>query len=173
METRFGTVGDRVARIGVYWIVVILSVLIDQATKAAAREVLESGPRVLIPGVINLVHVENTGAAFSLGEGAGVLFIGVAVVFIVLATGIVWKNPNIPFNLVIPLGLVAGGGMGNMIDRILGGSVTDFISTAFMDFPVFNVADICVTVGIVLCVIGFWVWDARLEDAGLDGQGNV
>lgn len=173
METRFGTVGDRAVRIGVYWIVVILSVLIDQTTKAAAREVLESGPRVLIPGVINLVHVENTGAAFSLGEGAGVLFIGVAIVFIVLATGIVWKNPNLPFGLVVPLGLVAGGGMGNMIDRVLWGSVTDFISTAFMDFPVFNVADICVTVGIVLCAIGFWVWDSRMQGTELDGQGNV
>lgn len=157
-------------RVVVYWIVVILAVLLDQTTKAAAREVLEEGPRVLIPGVINLIHVENTGAAFSLGQGANMLFIAIAVVFIVIATAIVWRTPNLPYKLVIPIGLVAGGGMGNMIDRIIDGSVTDYISTAFMSFPVFNVADICVTVGIVLCFIGYWRWDNKEALELADGE---
>ena len=161
MERGFGSRAARGMRIAVYWIVVILVVLIDQTTKAAAREVLEEGPRALIPGVINLVHVENTGAAFSMGQGATLLFIVIAVAFIVGATALVWSHPNMPYFLVIPVGLVAGGGMGNMIDRVIDGSVTDFISTAFMSFPVFNVADICVTVGIILCLLGFWAWDSK------------
>ena len=160
-------------RIVVYWLVVILAVLVDQTTKAAAREVLEEGPRVLIPGVINLVHVENTGAAFSVGQGATLLFVAIAVVFIVGATAIVWRTPNLPYKLVVPIGLVAGGGLGNMIDRIIDGSVTDYISTAFMDFPVFNVADICVSVGIVLCLVGYWRWEKSEASELSDGEANA
>lgn len=162
MERKSGLV-DRSMRIAVYWIIVILAVCVDQATKAAAREVYENGPQVLLPGIINIVHVENTGAAFSVGQGATVLFVAVAVVFVVGATILVWKTSDLPLPLVVSIALVAGGGLGNMIDRVIDGSVTDFLATAFMNFPVFNVADICVTVGIVLSVVGFWIWDARRE----------
>lgn len=163
METRFGSMTRRGMQIATYWIVVILVVIVDQATKAAAREVLEGPSRPLIPGIINLVHVENTGAAFSLGQGATLLFIAIAVAFVIGATLIVWRTPDLPQGLVASIGLVAGGGFGNMIDRVIDGSVTDFIATAFMNFPVFNVADICVTVGVVTSLIGYWVWESKRE----------
>ncbi|MDO4536961.1 MAG: signal peptidase II [Coriobacteriales bacterium] len=150
-------------RICVFWVVVILVVACDQATKAAMIMLLEDGPRVLIPGIMNLVHVENTGAAFSMGEGAGPLFVLIALVFLAGAAIFVWRTDDMPLRLAGAVGLVAGGGIGNMIDRIMNGSVTDFFATAFIDFPVFNVADICVTVGIVCVVIGFWLWDGLGE----------
>lgn len=173
METRFGALTSRGMRITMYWFVVILAVILDQSTKAAARELLADGPLVMIPGVINLIHVENTGAAFSFGEGATVLFVVIAVLCIAASTFAVWTIPDIPYRLVLPLGLLAGGGMGNMVDRILTGSVTDFIATAFISFPVFNVADICVTIGAVLSLVFFWRWDDRNEPVRLDGQDDA
>lgn len=164
MKLRFGSTMSKGMRIALYWLVLVLAVILDQTTKAAAREVLADGPRVLIPGVINLVHVENTGAAFSIGEGGGVIFILIALAFIVASSVIVVRTDDLPSSLVIFVGLVAGGGLGNMIDRIIDGSVTDFIATAFMNFPVFNVADMCVTVGVALSVVGFWVWDSHREE---------
>lgn len=176
LERRFSFFTGRNSRIALYWIIVILVVIVDQATKAAAREVYENAPEVLIPGIVNLVHVENTGAAFSMGEGATLLFIVVAIAFVSGATYLVWSESTLPLGLVPPIALVAGGGLGNLIDRIMKGSVTDFFATAFMDFPVFNVADICVTVGIVLSVVGYWTWESKREvqEAGaIDEQGNV
>ncbi len=152
----------------IFWLIVILVVAVDQATKAAITVNLEDGPKVLIPGVINLVHVENTGAAFSIGEGGGVLFILIAVAFLVGSTLLIWREPDLPMQVVVAVGMVAGGGMGNMIDRIMQGSVTDFIATAFMDFPVFNVADICVTVGVVCATVGYVLWDSRREQGHRD-----
>lgn len=165
MELKVNAITEKGARIAMYWIIVILSVIVDQTTKAAAREVLEESSMVLIPGVINLIHVENTGAAFSLGQGATLLFVAVAIAFVIVATLVVWRTPDLPYGLVVTIGLVAGGGLGNMIDRIMGGSVTDFIATAFIDFPVFNVADICVTVGVILSIAGYWVWESRKEES--------
>lgn len=150
-------------RIVFFWLVVIIAVLIDQATKAAAIEVLEDGPKVLIPHVVNLIHVENTGAAFSIGEGANPLFIIVALVFIGAACYFVVNEKDLPFNIVFSVGMVAGGGLGNMIDRIMNGSVTDFLSFAFIDFPVFNVADMFVTVGIAYTCVAYWLFDSRRE----------
>jgi signal peptidase II len=83
----------------------------------------------------------------------------------------VWNKPDLPMGLVVSIGLVAGGGMGNMVDRLMEGYVTDFIATRFIDFPVFNVADMCVTVGVFATVIGYWVWDSRRErDDGNKGS---
>lgn len=70
-----------------------------------------------------------------------------------------------PMGLVCSLGLVAGGGVGNLIDRIVAGEVTDFFATTFVNFPVFNVADIFVTCGVVAVLLCWQRWDAgRGED---------
>jgi signal peptidase II len=150
-------------RILIYWIIVILAVTVDQATKAAAVEVLDNGPLTLVPGLINLVHVENTSAAFSIGEGSNLLFIIIAIAFIAVASFFVWNEDDLPLPITCTVGFVAGGGLGNMIDRIMNGSVTDFISLAFIEFPVFNVADVFVTCGIVLTVVMYWNWETKLE----------
>lgn len=170
MNTGLAAIRGRGLHIFLFWITVMLVVAFDQSTKAAATEVLEQGPGVLIPGVMNLVYVKNTGAAFSMGEGAGLLFIVVAIAFMIGAVLFVWKQPDLPTNLVLAVGLVAGGGLGNMIDRIMDGAVTDFLATAFMSFPVFNVADICVTVGVAWAILGYWLWDSRVASSEAGGQ---
>ncbi|MBO7674102.1 MAG: signal peptidase II [Atopobiaceae bacterium] len=153
MNIRSGEYAKKGVRIAMFWFLVMIVVTVDQATKAAAIEVLEHGPLTVIPGVIDFVLVRNTGAAFSFGEGAGVVFILIAIAFLVGAVIAVVNSDDMPFGMVASIAFVAGGGVGNMVDRILMGSVTDFIKTTFMDFPVFNVADICVTLGVVACMV--------------------
>ena len=158
-----------------FWVFVILVVILDQATKAAAKEVLEHGSLTAIPHVLDLVLVQNTGAAFSIGQGASVLFIIFALVFFVVALHFVANTEDLPFSLVVPIALVAGGGVGNMVDRILTGSVTDFLSLSFMNFPVFNTADVCVTLGAILCFLFYWKWDTQKQALMMDAnsQGNA
>ena len=172
MERQLAAVHGRGLRVLVFWLVVILTVTIDQATKAAVTVNLEHQSMTLIPGVIDIVYVENTGAAFSIGQGGGLIFILVAVAFLVGAMITVWNKPDLPMGLVVSIGLVAGGGMGNMVDRLMEGYVTDFIATRFIDFPVFNVADMCVTVGVIATVIGYWIWDSRRGRDDGDGSSD-
>ncbi len=143
----------RRTRLTLFLVTAAVAVILDQIVKAWVRSALpktgDTAP--FIPGVLRLLHVENTGAAFSMGEGKGFFFVAIAVAIFILALLAVWKEElSVPFALA--LGAVAGGGIGNMIDRLVQGSVTDFFATQFMDFPVFNVADIFVTLG-VICVL--------------------
>lgn len=143
----------RRTRITLFLVMAAVAVILDQIVKAWVRSALpktgDAAP--FIPGVLRLLHVENTGAAFSMGEGKGFFFVAIAIAIFILALLAVWKEElSVPFALA--LGAVAGGGIGNMIDRLIQGSVTDFFATQFMEFPVFNVADIFVTLG-VICVL--------------------
>lgn len=139
--------------------------MLDQATKAWARLALADGPMTLVEGVMDLSLTYNTGAAFSLGQGAGVVFALVAVAAVVAVFYVVWRHPEMPRALVVSLSCVAGGGLGNMVDRLAFGMVTDFLRTTFVDFPVFNVADAFITVGVAASVVLLWRWDARREAA--------
>ncbi|MDO4404678.1 MAG: signal peptidase II [Atopobiaceae bacterium] len=159
-------VSEGISRKGIsviaFWFMAILVVIADQATKVAVRHLMPVGspPRPLIPGVIDLYRVENTGAAFSIGRGSTWLFVACAAVAFLVACYMVWHY-ELPFPLVLSLGCVAGGGVGNMIDRIATGSVTDFLATTFINFPVFNVADIFVTCGVAVSVVLYLRWEAE------------
>jgi signal peptidase II len=121
----------------------------DQVTKAIVRA--QIGPfeqHEVLPG-IKLVHTENTGVAFSALSGGGPLVVLVAVV--ALAALLVFFFTHLTRPLVwLPTGLLLGGAAGNLIDRVRAGSVTDFIKLPH--WPAFNVADIAVTVGVVVLV---------------------
>ena len=124
----------------------------DQFTKFLVLEHIPLyGHMDFIPGVLNLTYVQNTGAAFSSFEGAQWLFV---LVFVLLTVAIIWEfsGKRWPFTTFERWLIVAiyGGGIGNMIDRFRMGFVVDMIETAFMDFPVFNVADCFITCGCIL-----------------------
>ena len=158
VDAMHGSRSWRGARLVVFWVVCVLAVLVDQVTKAAVRASLVSGkPQEFIPGVLDLSFVKNTGAAFSLGEGAGPVFIVFAAVVLAFGIWLVWSHDGLPMPIVVSVACVCGGGVGNMIDRMIFGYVTDFFATSFIDFPVFNVADIFVTVGIAVSVILYLV----------------
>lgn len=136
-----------------FWAVAIGVLVLDQLTKYLIRASFQVGEiRSFIPGVIDLTYVRNVGAAFGIFPGRQPIFVATSVVvlFVVWAY---WRrsHPN-DRPLVFALGLVTAGGVGNLIDRVVLGRVTDFLSTAFMDFPVFNVADSAISVGVAILI---------------------
>lgn len=108
----------------------------------------------LIPGVLQLTYVRNTGAAFSSFEGQQWLF---ALIFLVFTGLILWEYFKKPMAFTgferWCIAAIYGGGLGNMIDRLRLGYVVDMFETTFMDFPVFNVADCFITCGCVLVMV--------------------
>ena len=106
-------------------------------------------------GVLELLYIQNTGAAFSLLENAQWLFILIAVLAVILITLFLIRIPGkrrfLPLQILLTL--ISAGAVGNLIDRIRLGYVRDFIYFSLIDFPVFNVADIYVTVSTVLLVL--------------------
>jgi signal peptidase II len=107
-----------------------------------------------------IVHWKNTGAAFGMLQGYGLVFTALAVVVSGL---IIYYFPRLSpsdWPLRAALCLQLGGALGNLVDRLTkGGQVTDFISVG--NFAVFNVADACISVGVVVLLIGFWIKDSQ------------
>ena len=107
-----------------------------------------------IPGLLQLTYVRNTGAAFSSFEGQQWLF---ALIFAVFTVAIVYEyvKKSMPFTTLERwlIAAIYAGGLGNMIDRVRLGYVVDMIETTFMEFPVFNVADIFITCGCILMMV--------------------
>ena len=145
-------------------------VVLDQLSKAWVRAALVPGkPVTLVPHVMDLSLVYNTGAAFSMGEGRGTLFVLICAVICAGCCVLAWRERDMPPALLVTLGCICGGGIGNAIDRVVAGRVTDFFATTFMDFAVFNVADVFITCGVILAFILWCRWDAkRGADASSD-----
>ena len=144
----------------------VLLILADQATKSLAADRLREGPFVLIPGVFELRFVENRGAAFGILSNGRVFFIVLGLVF--LAVCLLFLARVRDSGRFLPLAVCAAvliaGDAGNLTDRIVLGYVRDFLYFRLIDFPVFNIADICVTCagGAALVLILFRYRDEEL-----------
>ena len=128
---------------------------LDQWTKfLVVKNIPLYGQVEVIPEVVSLTYVQNTGAAFSSFRGMQWLFV---VVFAVFTAGVVWEfiKKKMPFTTFERWCIVAvyAGGLGNMIDRLRFGYVVDMIKTEFMNFPVFNVADCFITCGCIVLLV--------------------
>ena len=142
------------------WWIALLVALADRLTKVLVARLCPRGG-ALIPGIINLRPVENQGIAFSMLSGKG---LGLVLFTAALIAGLVaWlvTHPDDPPLLRAGLWLIAGGGLGNLYDRLTRGSVVDFLEPAFVRFAVFNVADICICFGAVLVLLGSLKGDIR------------
>jgi signal peptidase II len=138
-------------------------VVCDQITKFAIREHMDAFSAInIIPGWLRIIHTENTGAAFGvLAEGnpvlRSVILIGIsALVLLFVVSALLKRSASFaPALTRLGLGLVLGGAVGNLYDRIARGAVTDFIEVYRGDwsFPAFNVADSAITVGAVLLLL--------------------
>ena len=129
--------------------VAIAVVAADQAVKAIVRSSIGPFEQVhVVPGV-KLVYARNSGVAFSVLSGGGVLVVLVAVV--ALGALIAFFVTHLRRPLVwLPTGLLLGGAIGNVIDRVRDGAVTDFVKLPH--WPAFNLADACITVGVLALV---------------------
>ena len=132
-------------------LLIALIVGTDQLIKFWAVQILMSGSSiVLIPGVFQLTYVENRGAAFSFLENH-ISFFVVATLLVLCAIIYSFHKNLVPTKLGrLSLTFVAGGAIGNLIDRILHGYVVDMFYFELIDFPVFNVADIFIVTGGIL-----------------------
>ncbi len=148
------------------FIIMGLVLLADQLTKYLVETRIPLyGVWVPIPaleGIFRIVHTANTGAVFGLFQGTGMFFAALAVV---VAGAIVYFNLTLPGNqwaIRIALGLQLGGALGNLIDRLRQGHVTDFIDTG--PWYIWNLADLSIVSGVILFAFAYWR-EIRREEA--------
>ncbi len=144
----------------------------DQITKAFVRSNLAVGeiwaPWPWLLPYARIVHWTNTGAAFGMFQNWGGLF---TILAVVVSVAILYYFPQVPaqdWPLRLALGMQLGGAVGNLIDRLAIGSVTDFISVG--NFAVFNIADASVSLGAAILVLGMWLKERSERAAQNRGQ---
>lgn len=124
--------------------------VLDRITKTIVAAQVPYGTEIPVIGhLVGITNVKNSGAAFGIAPAGAWLFL---IASVVVATGLVIyvaRNPGTPWNDAV-LGLILGGTVGNGFDRIVFGTVTDFINVHF--WPVFNVADSAISIGVVLLI---------------------
>jgi len=132
-------------------IVAAVVIVLDQVTKELLRSSLAFGASAaVVPGVVTLVRTTNSGAAFSALSGSVVVVTLLALAVLALLLGFFARFATRRF-LWLPTGMIAGGALGNLIDRVRLGAVTDFIKLPH--WPAFNVADSAITLGVIALVL--------------------
>ncbi len=138
----------------------------DQITKALVLKNLSMG-EVLAPvpaweRLFRIIRTSNTGAAFGLFSKGGNFFMIVAIIVILIIIYYIATYPALPKIVQISLGLQLGGALGNMWDRVQHGSVVDFVDIGF--WPIFNVADISIMIGVTILAVWLWQEDEKQQD---------
>lgn len=150
------------ARNIIFAIAGVVSIVLDQWTKILARTHLKTmGPwraKVIVPDYFDLRYSENTGVAFGMGQslpGGRIILTLVAILALSLVGYYLKRSGPRQYRLHLALGLVGGGAIGNLIDRIAFGRVTDFIvwKVGRHEWPAFNIADAALVVGVALMAI--------------------
>ncbi|MEP7105693.1 MAG: signal peptidase II [Chloroflexota bacterium] len=127
--------------------------VLDRVTKGLVNASVPQGSEVnVVPGLVWIANYRNAGAAFGLVPAASLLFLVASIVVAVALVVYVARNPGHPLTEAL-LGLILGGTLGNGYDRAFHGSVTDFIALHW--WPVFNVADAAISVGVALLLASY------------------
>ena len=142
-------------------------IVVDQVAKAIVRSEIVLGEEIDVLGPLGLTQTHNTGVAFGLAGGTGAPLIIVMLVALGVVTYLFAQDPVRP-GMWVASGLLAGGAVGNLIDRIGAGHVTDFIELP--PWPPFNVADVSITFGVVLLVLIYLREGIREERARKQGE---
>lgn len=141
----------------IYYLLAILCVIIDQISKYIVIKNLKPiGSIPIIQDVFHLTYCENTGAAFSIFSSNTALLTIVSLIFIFIVLFFLVKsikNKHQRKVLCISLSFILGGAIGNFIDRFFHGFVTDFFDFRLINFAIFNIADIFITIGAILFCI--------------------
>jgi signal peptidase II len=127
-------------------------VVLDQAAKALVEDHLVPGQHVDAIGAIGLTLSHNSGVAFGLAAGGGTGLVLLTAVALGVVCFLFARNPTRP-GMWVAVGLLAGGALGNLADRIRADAVTDYI--AIGSWPYFNLADVSVTVGVLLLALAY------------------
>ncbi len=131
-----------------------ISIMIDQIVKIIIRTKMKLNTSIpLIPNIFNLTYVENKGAAFSILQNTQIFLIIIGLVFLYVIDYYIKKEKKFDKLNIIALGLIIGGIIGNLVDRILLHAVVDYLDFTLINFPIFNIADSCITIGVILFII--------------------
>ena len=147
------------------WILALVAVVIASLDQFV-KWIVSSFPEGKVVGdfrpLLQIVRTQNSGAAFSMMSGQAALLLLFTTCMIVCVLGVVFFYGGISRQARGALAVLAGGGIGNWLDRLLSGTVTDYICLTFIDFPVFNIADICISVSVIYLI--FLLMVDRLEN---------
>lgn len=134
-------------------ILLILIVVSDQLIKSCIRLVPTGTMLFSLPPFFRIIHTVNTGAAFSIFRGNIWLILILSIILLAALCIVVVRFMNLTRPASVAFFCLLGGGIGNLIDRLFYKSVTDYIQLLFIDFPVFNLADIAITLSIIILMI--------------------
>lgn len=144
-----------------------LIIFLDQWTKDLVRENIPYGgiwmPWEWLAPYARIVNWQNTGAAFGMFQSGGMIFTVLAVIVSILILAFYPQVPKKEWALRLAMGLQLGGALGNFTDRIQFGHVTDFVSV--WDFPVFNVADSSITIGVAILIVAVYIEERKIKKA--------
>jgi signal peptidase II len=146
--------------------VTLVALALDQVSKAVVRAEIARGERIELVAGVDLVRVGNEGIAFGLLDGAGAVVLVLAAASFLVLLAYFAVTSHLP-GLWLPIGLLAGGALGNLIDRVTAGEVTDFIDPP--RWPAFNLADVEITVGVILLGFLYLRGAGDSDEAGPDG----
>ena len=151
-----------------FWLVGILGIIFDQITKYLVVQSFSSiGDTVpLWSGVFHLTYVINTGAAFSVFAGQVEILRWISLVVSLLLILFVWYSPKLYLIEQLGYGFIFAGAVGNGIDRFLFGYVVDFFDFRLINFPVFNIADVAINIGVLLLLIASFTTTSKGQKDG-------
>jgi signal peptidase II len=130
----------------------LLVIALDQVAKAVVEANLFAGEHVEVLGPLDLTLAHNEGVAFGLASGGGALLIALTVAALIFVGFLFARDPARP-GMWVAVGLLAGGALGNLIDRVRAGEVTDFVD--LLSWPPFNLADVAITLGVVVLALSY------------------
>jgi signal peptidase II len=137
----------------IFWMAATVSLIVDRLTKIWVVQTFNLGDTIpLLSGIFHFTYVTNTGAAFSLFSGS----IWLRWLSLLVSLGLialVWFAPRLTTWEKVGYGLILGGAVGNGIDRFATGAVIDFLDFRLINFPVFNLADVSINLGIICLLI--------------------
>ncbi|AQS53200.1 Lipoprotein signal peptidase [Jeotgalibaca dankookensis] len=138
----------------IYYMLAALLIVVDQLSKWAILQNFELyEEKILLPGFLSLFYIQNRGAAWGIFEGR-MIFFYIITVFVVGYLIYMFHKEKTDSKLVgVSFSLILAGAIGNFIDRLVNGFVVDMFRLDFINFPIFNVADMCLTVGVALMLI--------------------
>ncbi len=147
------------------FIIALLCLILDQLSKFFVTSYLEYGiQNSIIPSFFSLTYIKNFGAAWGIFSNGTIFLAIISIIFLFFAIKYVLGLKNIKYMSAISYGMLFGGVVGNLIDRLFRGHVVDFFSFQFFsyDFPVFNVADCFIVVSILIIVIEMIIEDKKV-----------
>lgn len=162
------------------WIVPLV-LIADRITKVLAVSLAQSDPLVsytpavaLVPGVLNIRYVRNTGVAFSMFSGGGIWLVIFTVALIAGLLAWLFVRADEPKLFRTGLWLIVAGGLGNLYDRLAYGYVIDFLEFDFVNFAIFNVADACICIGAGVAALSILMDEIRTRGKNAQkGNGNA